>query len=220
MKRESLVDQTFNGCLVLADALDHVFANGRPAPQSFVRCFCSKEFTALNMHLKSGHTKSCGCLSAQVTAQRNFKHGDAMRGAVSVTHRKWQTMNYRCVNPKCAMWHRYGGRGIRVCERWHSSNPDGYANFLQDMGECPPGMQPDRFPNRDGNYEPGNCRWATARQQRENRDDTRVFTVRGITACLKALCRHFKISYGCVAARVKRGWEIERALFTPNRNQT
>lgn len=207
-------------CTVIGDAPNRVLSSGRSIRQVSVRCFCGTVFTASKAHVKSGHTKSCGCLIAQITAQRNFKHGDALRGAVSLTHRRWQSMNYRCVNPKCAMWYRYGGRGIRVCERWHSSNPDGYSNFLQDMGECPPGMGPDRFPNRDGNYEPGNCRWATRRQQRENRDDTKVYTIRGITACLMALCRHFQISYGCVQMRLKRGWEIEHALFTPNRNQS
>ena len=213
----SFNDKLFqSGCVIIGDAPDHVFPNGRIERQLLVRCFCGKEFIALLMHLRSGHTKSCGCLGPQVTAARNFKHGHAKRGLVTRTHREWTSVIWRCTNPNCEMWPHYGGRGITVCDRWRNS----FETFLADMGECPPKLQIDRFPNRDGNYEPGNCRWATTREQRENRDDTRVYTVRGITACLKALCRHFQISYGCVLARLDRGWELERAFFTPNRNKS
>lgn len=80
------------------------------------------------------------------------------------THSIWSGMIQRCTNPNTSSWHRYGGRGIEVCPRWRE-----YANFLADMGERPPGMTIDRFPNNDGNYEPGNCRWATCKQQQQNR---------------------------------------------------
>jgi len=70
----------------------------------------------------------------------------------------------RCRDKNKACWKDYGGRGITVCERWHE-----FVNFLEDMGECPPGLSLDRFPDRDGNYEPGNCRWATKKEQANNR---------------------------------------------------
>lgn len=82
------------------------------------------------------------------------------------TQMSWDDMKKRCQYPGHKAYHRYGGRGITVCERW--DGPRGFANFLEDMGERPPGKTLDRWPNPDGNYEPGNCRWATMKEQRHN----------------------------------------------------
>jgi hypothetical protein len=81
-------------------------------------------------------------------------------------------MHQRCEDPNHKSFARYGGRGISVCIRW--SGEDGFANFLSDMGEKPVGMSIDRFPNRDGNYEPGNCRWTTATEQARNRSSSKL----------------------------------------------
>lgn len=93
------------------------------------------------------------------------KHGHTRGRLMSPTYQSWNCMIQRCTNPRRQFWDRYGGRGIKVCDRWASS----FKNFLADMGERPAGMTLDRFPNRDGDYGPGNCRWATPAEQQANR---------------------------------------------------
>lgn len=131
-------------------------------------CDCGKEKSIRSDGLTSGAVQSCGCLGVEVrsaaTALRSFRHG--MVG--SPTYRSWSQMKVRCQVPTNHKFKDYGGRGITVCDRWQS-----FANFLVDMGDRPPGTSLDRI-NNDGNYEPGNCRWADAKTQRNNRRDSKV----------------------------------------------
>ena len=92
-------------------------------------------------------------------------HNPSKTGKPSPTYQSWYAMKQRCQNPNCPAYKDYGGRGIKICERWMD-----FANFLQDMGEKPEGLTLDRI-NNNGNYELGNCRWATRKQQRQNQRD-------------------------------------------------
>ena len=141
------------------------------------RCDCGHYTDATSSNLISGNTESCGCLGREVrvtngravglvcgavNGRANAKHGHASNGRRSRTYRSWDSMNDRCNNPKRKY---YGARGIKVCDRWRHS----FQNFLVDMGERPEGKTLDRYPDNNGNYEPDNCRWATASQQNSNR---------------------------------------------------
>lgn len=137
------------------------------------RCDCGVEKEVSASCLSQGRTKSCGCLRRENAAKRSpkanaarTKHGHARedKGDRHPLYRTWQGMRERCRDPGNVSYKYYGGRGITVCERWES-----FENFLADMGEKPsPDLTLDRIDN-DGNYEPGNCRWATPEQQTKNR---------------------------------------------------
>jgi len=131
------------------------------------RCDCSDKSLAIDGYcIRRGHTRSCGCLNQEMRAERKFKHGHGKAGELTPEYRTWLHMCWRCDNPNCISYPSHGGRGIMVCERWRD-----FANFLVDMGERPKGKTLDRYPDNDGNYEPGNCRWATFKEQRANRRD-------------------------------------------------
>ncbi len=142
------------------------------------RCDCGVVLDAFGAELRNGQTKFCreclrrarsartSALNANGTAYRKTAHEHTWRGGVSPTYSSWRAARARCEYLGTAGYHHYGGRGIAVCERWHT-----FANFLADMGERPIGTTLDRIDNTKG-YEPGNCRWATPAEQRRNSSRT------------------------------------------------
>lgn len=138
-----------------------VLARGEPRGHKTrwaAQCSCGAVKLVNHAELMAGKTKSCGCLNVEARKMRPATHGYSE----SPTYVCWSNMHARCSNPKRKEYKNYGGRGISVCERWAS-----FESFVADMGDKPPRLSIDRI-NNDGNYEPSNCRWATAKQQRAN----------------------------------------------------
>lgn len=134
-----------------------------------------------------------------------------LRRSYAPPYRTWQSMQERCFNPNHMHFHNYGGRGITVCERWRT-----YDNFLEDMGVPDPGHSIDRI-DMDGNYEPGNCRWANQTEQARNRRNNNRVELDGQTKTATEWCREFGIDLGTVRSRVAKGMSWKDAFATPVR---
>jgi hypothetical protein len=146
--------------------------------------------------LRRGSKKSCGCLLQSILAVRNTTHGMAK----SSTHGIWLAMRNRCNNPTVKAYPRYGGRGVSVCPRWAT-----FENFLEDMGVRPEGLTLDRK-DVNGNYEPGNCRWATYEEQNNNRRDNVFVSVEGVgTLTLERAARHLQLDSRLLKYHLKKG---------------
>lgn len=132
-------------------------------------CICGNTCVVTTTNLlrhRQEKTGSCGCLRKEHSGKQLFKHGHNSGGKISSEYISWRRAIQRCYDPNDKRFEHYGGRGITMCDRWRGEN--GFQNFLADMGPRPEGLTLDRI-NNDGNYEPGNCRWATRLEQRHNR---------------------------------------------------
>lgn len=169
------------------------------------RCDCGKEQIVSGTTLAQGMGKSCGCLISDT----HRKHGRYR----TETYKIWAGMKSRCLRKKHESYKNYGGRGIKVCKRWMK-----FENFLADMGERPRGLSIDRI-NVSGNYERKNCRWATAKEQANNKRKVRLITHDGVTMSFNQWCRLRNLSYMALHARLVRGWSFGDAISTPQRNR-
>lgn len=178
---------------------------------------CGTERLVVLKSLTSGRSRSCGCLDREVIATRNRilkrTHGESHRGGQGPTpeYLSWAGMKTRCTNPKTPDWKNYGGRGIRICDRW--LGPDGFANFLADMGRRPSSDHTlDRHPDPNGDYAPGNCRWATKKQQARNNRRVRRWTVNGETHCPGEWVEITGLPWSTLDQRSRHGCPPERLL--------
>jgi hypothetical protein len=202
----NLIDLTgkrFHRLVVISRAVNH----GKDARWN-CQCDCGNTSIVQSNNLKSGNSKSCGCLNIDnITV-----HGCSGKKITS-EYIAWDNMKSRCYNPNNPRYKHYGERGIKICDRWLGKN--GFQHFIEDMGAKPSAEYSiDRIDN-DGDYEPSNCRWATIKQQRNNqRVHPNSILIKGEP--LRSYCKRNNISFHTMYNRIKIcGWSIEKAISTP-----
>jgi hypothetical protein len=193
--RQDLTGRRFGRWTVLRQAGD------APKPRNnpwLCRCRCGTERPVQDGNLLSGKSRSCGCTSR--------KHGMRKRPEYYI----WQGLRRRCLTRSAKDYYRYGGKGIVVCKRWNS-----FVAFLDDMGPRPsPGYTIDRKDGSKG-YSPGNCRWATAKEQNRNKPNNHLLTFRGETHCIAEWAEILGWLPSAIALRLRRGWSVNDTLSTP-----
>lgn len=165
-------------------------------------CDCGNEAVIATGHLSNGHTQSCGCYKVQRAKEANTIHGQGSvkSGAITPAYRSWQSMKSRCGNPNADNYEYYGGRGIRVCDRWENS----FEEFFNDMGERPKGTTLDRI-DSDGDYVPSNCQWSTDIAQKRNRSGVRLFLVNGQSMTAQEAASYMGVDRRTVQRKAEKG---------------
>jgi len=158
------------------------------------KCDCGNKAVVRGTHLRSGETRSCGCITR--------KHGKCK----SKTYSSWKGLIQRCLNKNNKRYMDYGGRGIKVCDEWKTFN-----GFYSDMGDKPEGKTIERIDN-NGNYEPKNCSWATPKEQQRNNGRNHIVEYKGVSMCISGWSEKLGMNKGTLLARIKRGWSTEKAL--------
>jgi hypothetical protein len=179
------------------------------AVQDFI-CDCGKLLTRPRVYVVHGNCSSCGCLRRDFTVNKNkaaAKHGYFG----TPTYRSWSSMVTRCEDPTHVAYHNYGGRGVVI----HPELRD-FVRFLAFLGERPSLRHSiDRYPNQNGNYEPGNVRWATVEEQANNKRTNRFIEHNGQKKTISQWARESCVSFVCFVSRIRNGWDIDEAMNTP-----
>jgi len=171
-------------------------------------CSCGTEKWVWKYDLLSEKIKSCGCLNQEVAAENLRKIATIHGGWGTPEWNSWHAMKERCLNPHAMGYENYGGRGIKIYKPWITS----FAAFLEDMGPMPTPHHTIDRPNFDGNYEPGNARWATRKEQARNRRNNRMITAFGKTQCVAAWAEETGLSRTTIHYRLLKGWSPEKTL--------
>lgn len=202
-----LAGKTFGRLTVLSRAPNNVHNQ----PLWLCRCECGSEKIAAGGSLVRGSTKSCGCLAREKAAQL---HRAVMTHGLSKTNEYhiWVGMKSRCYVPATDNCKNYGAKGVKVCDRWRNSFP----NFLADVGPRPSKLHTLDRKDSKGDYEPGNVRWATSREQNNNRSSNRIVDYRGETLTLANALRKAGnvVRKNTAQARLEKGWTVEAAVET------
>lgn len=204
----NLTGKKFNRYLVL-----HLVKSSNEGFKWLCRCECGTEKEVFGCSLKNGTTKSCGCFKIEFNKRIRKVH----KKSNPLEYNSWVGLKSRCLNISDRAYKDYGGRGITVCDRWLGA--DGLQNFINDMGKRPnANYSIDRI-NNNGNYEPSNCRWATAKEQSRNNRNTCIIEYKEKKFALIDLAILFNVQYNTLRHRIIRGWDLEKALTTPSQRK-
>lgn len=176
------------------------------------QCDCGQIAIVSGCALRGGGTKSCGCISIETTKANRTTHGATANYTRPPEYKVYAGIKRRCYNRNEKAYPFYGGRGIKMCERWRND----FAAFLSDMGPRPSDKHSiDRFPNHKGDYEPSNCRWATFEQQMNNRQNNRIVEYQGSGMTIAQLSRKTGINYHTLyRIIVTNGMNADSAIAT------
>lgn len=176
------------------------------------RCDCGTIRNVPLTLLRRGRSKGCGCVRAAKARLPSPAKG-THKSSHTAEYRSWKGAIARCHNPKATGYSNYGGRGISVCDRWRND----FHSFLADMGSRPNGTSLERTEN-SGNYEPGNCKWATSTEQRRNTRNNLFIEIDGVTKCMIEWCAHFGVPKSTAQKRISTlGWSPQDAVSKPVR---
>lgn len=174
------------------------------------RCECGASKDVCGYQLRNGSVKSCGCLRKEGQTKNPYiTHGRTRKGISSGAYSSWKSMKARCSHKNHPSFHRYGGRGIKICDRWRK-----FENFLADMGERPDGLELDRI-NNDGDYCQENCRWVSNKVQGRNRNNNLIIDIDGESHCLSVWAELSGTKRTTITARLRRGLSGREAVFGP-----
>lgn len=207
----------FGRWTVLSKASSTVYASGKYIAEHrrwSCKCECGNIRDVSEGSLKNGKSKSCGCLQKELSANNHKKHGETFGGVKSVEYKTWQAMLARCGNENNPRYSKYGGRGIKVCDRWKN-----FDLFLLDMGRRPTDNHSiDRIDNNQG-YCRENCRWSLPHEQMTNREITRFVDVDAGKVPLATIAKQYGIPANTLRFRILKGWPLEKALRQPVRQK-
>lgn len=206
---KDLTGQRFGRLIVLYRTDDHQYPNGRHDVQYKCKCDCGKELNVLGIHLRSGHTCSCGCYREDKSREKMTTHGKTNTRLYVI----WKNMRERCTNPKHKNYSIYGGRGIKICEEWNQF--DSFYNWAVCNGYSDD-LTLDRIDVNQG-YSPENCRWISQKEQCNNTRRNIKVSIDGEVKTLKQWSKINGLNYGTVSSRIKRGWTPIEALTSPVR---
>lgn len=202
-KKIDLTWRVFGRLTVISAASPRTQPNGQRVSYWFCECECGVRTETRTSRLRNGEARSCGCLHKEVFSAIRTTHGRSKTPEYNI----WNLMRFRCESPKNSAYKNYGARGISVCERWRN-----FENFYADVGPRPSANHSlDRIDN-DGDYRPGNVRWATSKVQGRNTRRNHIVTVRGETMPLVEAVERYGGVYGTVKWRLYQGKSIEQAL--------
>lgn len=205
-RRINLTGQTFGRLTVRCSAESRGKGVNRRA-YWLCDCSCGATVEIPTKSLRNGSTVSCGCLKRERIGDARRTHGMSE----TKEFRAWCSMRQRCEDATNRLYYRYGGRGIRVFEKWRNS----FEAFFADVGPAPsPDHSIDRI-NNDGNYEPGNVRWSTRTEQNQNKSTNRIITYNGTSGTLAEWSERTGISAQILYDRLTAGWTVERLLHQP-----